>query len=154
MAHTPTILRWIREYGIKSILNAPGGARSDEGPFLEAGAKEVLSIDMNGACPITADLCFWKPDRGFDAVFINCVFCTSNVSPTGDHVVLAKNYASWPVKYILLFDTKGFDWEPHFREAGWYLLENEPLDGRIEIGQSQIWSKKKEGGFLRRPVGS
>ena len=139
MAHDPHILDWISKYGIKSILNAPGGDHTEEQVFLNAGAEKVLSIDLNGVCAVTADLCVWKPDGGWDAVYINCIFCTA-VLGIGDPAILAKNYASWPVKHILLYDTPGFDWEPYFLEAGWRKLEDED-DGQGHRSRIQLWGK-------------
>lgn len=138
MAHTPTILGWIKKYDIKSILNAPGGSRGDEESLKEAGATMVLSIDIGGGSPMTEDLCFWRPPEPYDALYTNCFYCTSNSSQTGNHETAAKNMASWPVKYIIIYDTKGFDWGPYFLESGWEILEREPQDFGTVL---EIWGR-------------
>ena len=142
MSHWEAILRWITKYNIKSILDAPCGSGSDHGAFRQAGVERILGIDLvasEGPDFLRADLTVFHPDRDWDTVYINCIFC-SNVVGKGDHAALAKNYASWPVRYILLYDTPGFNRETHFLEAGWRKLEDED-DGQGHGSRQQMWGK-------------
>ena len=149
MAIVETILKWIREYEIKSLINAPC-VSTDCDVFRQNGVSEVIGINILDTGPhhIQADLCVWKPEKAFDAAYINCIFCTSNGSIIGTHQTLAQNYATWPVRYLIVYDTAitPFDWAQEFIAAGWkridVLTEN---GGKLENGEWQtrceIWSR-------------
>lgn len=122
----PALLPWLKKYGISSILNTPCGNRDDCDWFLANGIEKLLAVDLQDwhkPNHIVADLCVWKPSGRWDAAYVNCFFCTSNDSRVGGHIQAADNIASWPVKYIIVLDTLGYDWRPHFKRAGWTLLE-------------------------------
>lgn len=149
MAHTEKILEWIRKYDIRSILDAPCGSGIVHEPFRQAGVTKYLGIDKNAptaphpdpALFLRADLVTWRPEGEWDAVYINCIFCTGCDSSAGSHDALARNYASWRVKYILLCDTRVYNWAPHFRETGWELLDQEPRTEAMGGTVNEIWGR-------------
>ena len=134
---------WIRKYEIKSLLNTPCGGH-DCAEFLRYGVEKVLGVNLQSSSDanhVAGDLRNWKPDGEWDAAYINCIFCGQLYGPDGqpamDYVQLAKNYASWPVKYIIVYDTAyEYDWAPHFLDAGWEVIERgqaESSPTRVEI---------------------
>ena len=135
MVVVPPILAWIEKYGIKTLINAPC-AGGDCGVFQSHGIERTLGVnisDVGEACEtkIQADLCYWKPSEPWDAVYINCIFCTTNASPEGTNQMLAENYADWPVRYIIVYDTaiNPFDWGSIFQSKGWMRIECMKEDG-------------------------
>ena len=134
---------WIHKYGIKSLLNTPCGGR-DCAEFLGYGVEKVLCVNIQPSSDpnhIVGDLRNWRPDGEWDAVYINCIFCNQlygqDGQPSKDYVQLASNYASWSVKYIIIYDTAyEYDWAPQFLDAGWEVIERGQAEGsttRVEI---------------------
>ena len=145
MAHTEAVLSWIRKYGIRSIIDAPCASQAAKETFIAVGIEEYDGVDIQDSGTIKADLTVFFPARRYDALYINCVFCTGlHADSVGDHAILARNYASWPVKYIILYDTRVFDWGPYFAQSGWRLLESVPSvpsnSGKNET-VSEIWGR-------------
>lgn len=141
MSVWPEVGELIRKYRIRSVINAPCGTGttiepSNHGPASfdrfarKYGVTRFLHVDIVPDHPgcVEADLCYWRPEPGWDAVYINCIFCSSNSSKTGNHRILAQNYATWPVRYIIVADTPlskdiSLDWHPSFLEAGWRCVQ-------------------------------
>ena len=151
MAIARVILDWVREYGIKSLVNAPC-AGSDCDVFKDNGVVETLGVNIIDMAPnvcsafIKADLCVWRPEKEYDAVYINCIFCTSNDSPSGNHRTLAENYASWPMRYIVVYDTavNPFDWAVIFREHGWECIKISKESGVPYRPEDTTWETRCE----------
>ena len=140
MSITAPALEMIRKYGIKSILNTPCGFTDgdDCGKVRDYGVEKTLGvnlIDYNKPGHVVGDLCVWRPPHAFDAAYVNCFFCTSNDSRVGGHAEAVRNIASWPIKYIVLFDTLGrFDWHPHLIQFGWEMIEHQDvLSSHVEV---------------------
>ena len=144
------IYGWLQKYGIRSLLNTPCGNRDDCDVFRQNGIERVLAVnlvDYQKDGHIVADLCVWKPpgESGeWDAAYVNCFFCTSNDSPIGGHAEAAKNIASWPVKYLIVYDTAihPFNWAAIFESSGWRRIECVKEDGGVVEGGE--WSTRCE----------
>ena len=140
----PSVPDWIRKYRIRSILNAPCAILDDCEQFKTHGVERILGVnivDFKKEAHIVGDLCTWKPDGEWDAVYINCFFCTSNDSKIGDHTMAARNITSWPVKYIIIYDTPGYEWREEFENAGWKVIES--WDGK-DVGAGtrvEMWGR-------------
>ena len=148
MAIARVILDWLREFGIKSLVNAPC-AGGDCDIFRANGVVETLGVNIiDSPCSnfVKADLCVWHPEKEYDAVYINCIFCTSNDSLSGNHRTLAENYASWPVKYIVVYDTavNPFDWGVIFREHGWECIKISKESGVPYRPEDTTWETRCE----------
>jgi len=138
---------WLQKYGIRSLLNTPCGNRDDCDIFRGNGVERVLAvnlIDYQKDGHIVADLCTWTPEGEWDAAYVNCFFCTSNDSTVGGHAEAAKNIASWPVKYLILYDTAihPFDWATIFQSNGWRRIESVKEDGGII--EDGVWMTRCE----------
>jgi len=148
MAIARVILDWLREFGIKSLVNAPC-AGGDCDIFRANGVVETLGVNIiDSPCSnfVKADLCVWRPEKPYDAIYINCIFCTSNDSLSGNHRTLAENYASWPVKYIVVYDTavNPFDWGVIFREHGWECIKISKESGVPYRPEDTTWETRCE----------
>ena len=148
MAIARVILDWLREFGIKSLVNAPC-AGGDCDIFRANGVVETLGVNIiDSPCSnfVKADLCVWRPEKPYDAIYINCIFCTSNDSLSGNHRTLAENYASWPVKYIVVYDTavNPFDWGVIFREHGWECIKISKESGVPYRPEDTSWETRCE----------
>jgi len=145
MSTQPIILYWIRHFSIRTLINAPAGSGRDSRALRDAGATHLLNVDIREHDPydadwVQADLETWRPDAPFDAAYVNCFFCLSNIppgrtdlghNPGTDFEKAARNIASWPIKWLIIYDTQyGFDWWPAFQEAGFArLVEKRAPDG-------------------------
>jgi len=142
---------WIQKYEIRSLLNTPCGNRDDCDIFRANGVERILAvnlIDYEKDGHIVADLCEWKPTGEWDAAYVNCFFCTSNESPIGGHAEAAVNIASWPVKYLIVYDTAvhPFDWGAVFQSNGWRRIECTKEDGGVVEGgewitRCEVWER-------------
>ena len=145
----PEILTWVKNLGIRSVLNAPCGLCQDCRYFVEAGVKKIIGINILPIPPgmsdhIQADLCNWRPDESWDAAYVNCFFCSTNQSKTGTHEQAARNIASWPVRFIVVYDTillnDGFEWRTIFHDAGWRAASFKTTEkGKFHTTRLEIW---------------
>jgi len=145
MSIAPAIFDWLGKYNIKSLLNTPCGSRDDCKLFRAHGIERIVGVNIReevASYPghVVGDLCDWKPDGEWDAAYSNCFFCTSNDSRIGDHAAAAKNIASWPVRYIVFYDTPVFEWMTYFEQAGWKRIEYiNGMEGGMT--RAELWSK-------------
>ena len=147
MSIVPEIFDWCEKFGIKRLLNTPCGGGGDCVQFENRG---IHALGVNVLPPPTApctnhvqdDLNTWKPDGEWDAAYINCLFCTS---VTGDKATIVRNVATWPIKYVLIYDTISsnadteFDWRPHFKEAGWVPVASQHAENGVSL--VEIWRR-------------
>mgnify|MGYP001615095543 CR=1 FL=1 len=146
MSIVQPVFDWIQKYAIKSIVNAPCGGRDCQ-EFVNRGVQKVLGVNIQPSSDplhVAGDLHTWRPDGEWDAAYINCIFCNQlhgmDGKPSRDFATLARNYASWPVKYLIVYDTSyDTDWAPMFKESGWNVIESAQGEGpptRVEM-----WSR-------------
>ena len=140
---------WIRQYGIKTVINAPCGNNGDAEMFRQLGVTEVLPVDkIGGANPsiIVGDLQEWKPVKPYDAVYQNGSFNPAYENVDDGRLVM-ENIATWPVKYILIYDMSlYFDWTDTLSKAGWKLLADGPSTDSVGAGKvrCEIWTRANE----------
>ena len=142
MALNDVVLEWLKRYRVRSLVNAPC-AGDDCGRLRnELGIEDILCVNIIpvNAAHVQADLCVWRPDRPFDAAYVNCLFCTSNGSPIGTKTDIAWNMSTWPVKRFIFYDTAiDIDWKEAFETNGWSVVERSTKCYEAPPTRCEVW---------------